>query len=300
MKIFSGSASSNLTKRIASQLSLEVSPHEHHVFPDGEQRIMIEDSILNEETVIVQSTGMPVDTNYMELFFIIDGLKRSGAKTITAVIPYFGYQRQDHVFREGEARSLEVVIRFLEEVGVDRFVGIDFHSIKIPELFTKPVVHLSALEIFAQKIKELGLLTDQDFLVSPDMGGIRRIGKLSVSLDEMPYVAVEKNRDLSSGNLEASVIHGDVKKRAIIVDDMISSGKTIALACDLLSEQGVEEMYVFATHAVFSDEAPDILQNSKATKVFVTDTLLIDKDKHFEKLEILTVSDMVAGILTSD
>lgn len=299
MKIFSGSSSRDLTKRIASHLSLDVSPHEHHVFPDGEQRIMIEEKVLGQDTIVVQSTGTPVDTNYMELFFLIDGLMRSGAKSVTVVVPYFGYQRQDHVFREGEARSLEIVIRFLEEAGADRFVGIDFHSIKIPELFTKPVVHLSAMPVFAEKIKALGFLTDQDFLVSPDMGGIRRIGKLSVMLDEMPYVAVEKNRDLASGNLNASVIHGDVGRRAIIVDDMISSGKTIALACDLLSEKGVDEMYVFATHAVFSDEAPEILQKSKATKVFVTDTLFIEEKKRFEKLETLTVSDMIAGALSS-
>lgn len=297
MKIYSGSASKELAEKIAKQLDLALSPREHYVFPDGEQRIMIEGEVLDEKAVIIQSTSTPVDTNYMELAFTIDALKRSGASEVIAVVPYLGYQRQDHVFREGEARSLEVVIHFLEEAGADSFVLVDLHSIKIPELFTKPVKHISALPIFAGKIKELGFLTDRDFLVSPDMGGIRRIGQLSVMLDEMPYVAVEKNRDLESGDLQANVIHGDVNNRAIIVDDMISSGKTIALACDLLKSRGVDEMYVFATHAIFSDEAPDILQNSLATKIFVTDTVFVPTEKKFPKLEILSVSDMIGGVI---
>lgn len=297
MKIFGGSASRELATSIAGWMDLKLSSVEHHVFPDGEQRIRIPDSVLDEDTVIVQSTGMPVDKNYMEVFFTIDALKRSGAKSVIAVIPYLGYSRQDHIFRDGEARSLEVVVSFLEEAGADGFISVDFHSVKIPELFSKPVTHLSALPLFAKVIKENGFLTENDFLVSPDMGGIRRIGKLSVMLSEMPYVAIEKDRDTTSGDIKADTVHGEVKKRALIVDDMVSSGKTIALACDILAERGVEEMYIFATHAVLSDEAPEILQNSKAKKVFLTDTLFIPEKKRFEKLEILSVSDMVAGEL---
>lgn len=299
MKIFGGSASRELATNIAGFSDLRLSPIEHHIFPDGEQRIKLSDSVLDEDTVIVQSTGMPVDKNFMELFFTIDALKRSGAKSVTAVVPYLGYSRQDHIFREGEARSLEVVVSFLEEAGADRFIGVDFHSVKIAELFSKPVVHLSALPIFAKVIKENGFLTEDDFLVSPDMGGIRRIGKLSVMLSEMPYVAIEKDRDTTSGDIKAETIHGEVKKRALIVDDMISSGKTIALCCDKLYEKGVEEMYVFATHAVLSDDGPEILQNCRAKKVYLTDTLSIPEKKRFEKLEILSVSDMIAGEITS-
>ena len=299
MKVFSGSASRDLAMGIAGWMGAKLSSREHHIFPDGEQRIQISESVLDDDTVIVQSTGMPVDNNYMELFFTIDALKRSGAKSVTAVVPYLGYQRQDHVFRDGEARSLEVVIAFLEEAGADKFICVDLHSIKIAELFSKPIVHVSALPLFAKVIKENGFLTERDFLVSPDMGGIRRIGKLSVMLSEMSYVAIEKDRDLKSGNIEASTLHGEVKKRALIVDDMISSGKTIDLACNILSEKGVEEIYVFATHAVFSDEAPEILQNSKAKKVYLTDTLFIPEKKRFDKLEILSVADAIAGELVS-
>src|SRR3989344_861444 len=198
MKIFSGSANRPLAENVAHSLGLELSPIELHTFPDGEQRVMLEEKVVGEDVVIIQSTGIPTDKNYMELFFIIDAARRNGAKSITVVIPYIGYQRQDHVFRAGEARSLEVLIRFMEQVGGTRFIAVDTHSVKIPELFIKPFVHLSALPLFAKKIKEDNLADKDTFLVSPDMGGIRRIKQLSRMLSDMPYAAIEKNRDLRS------------------------------------------------------------------------------------------------------
>lgn len=294
MKVFSGSANKPLAEKIASSLGLELSRIELHVFPDGEQRIKLEEEVVDEDVVIIQPTGIPTDNNYMELFFIIDAARRNGAKSITVVIPYIGYQRQDHVFRTGEARSLEVVIRFMEQAGGTKFIAVDTHTIKVPELFIRPFVHVSALPLFAKIIKEEDLIDNDSFLVSPDMGGIRRIKQLSEMLSDMPYVAIEKNRDLASGHVTADTVHGEIKKRAIIVDDMISSGKTIAMACDMLTQKGVEEIYVFATHPVFSENAPELLQNSPAKKVYVTDTIAVPKEKQFEKPEILSVADLIA------
>ena len=294
VKIFSGSSNKPLADAIAQKLHREVSPIELHVFPDGEQRVKLNDTVLNEDVVVVQSTGIPTDNNYMELYFILDALRRSAAKSVTVVIPYLGYQRQDHVFRVGEARSLEVVIRFMETAGATQFVAVDMHSIKIPELFIKPLTHLSALNIFAQEIRKNRWEKEDTVLVTPDMGGIRRIKILSELLNGMEYADVEKNRDLVTGELDVSVMHGEVKKRAVIVDDMISSGGTIVKACDLLLSKGVEEVYVFATHAVFSQEAHKVLKDSKAKKVYVTDTIYVPEEKRFEKLEILSVAGMIA------
>lgn len=294
MKLFSGSSNKPLADKIAKELDIAVSPIELHVFPDGEQRVMLKDSVTNKDTIVVQSTGIPTDTNYMQLYFIIDALRRSGAKSIAVVIPYLGYQRQDHVFREGEARSLEVVIRVMETVGATRFIAIDMHSIKIPEIFIKPINHLSALPLFAEEIKKLGCSKDDTVLVTPDMGGIRRIKILSELLGDMAYASVEKNRDLVTGELNVEIIHGHVKKRAIIVDDMISSGGTIVKACDLLSKKGVEEIYVMATHAVFSQDAPKLLQECKAEKIYVTDTIAVSDEKKFAKLEILSIASLIA------
>lgn len=294
MKIFSGSANEPLAEKIAKNMNLTISARELFVFPDGERRVQIQERVVDEDCVVVQPTATPVDENYMELFFLCDGLKRSGARSVTLVIPYLGYQRQDHVFRTGEAVSLEVVIKFLEEVGIDRVIAFDFHSVKIPELFKIPVDHLSAMPLFAEVIKKRGFLTEDTVLVSPDMGGIRRVKILSELLDGMTYAAIEKERDLITGKVEARGIEGKTARRAIIVDDMISSGSTMIKAAELLISKGTEEVYVFATHAIFSADAPELLEASKIAEVYVTDTVYIPKDKYFAKLNVLSVGEMIA------
>ena len=302
MKLFSGSSNPQLTEKISKVIQIPVSLVDIHTFPDGEKRVRIQDSVVGEHAVIVQSTVPPVDSNYMELFFIVDGLKRSGAETVTAVVPYLGYQRQDHVFRDGEAVSLEVVVKTLERVGVDTIILCDLHSIKIPSVFSIPVTHISALPVFAEKIKQEKWDDKNTILISPDMGGIRRIKILSELLDNMPFAAIEKDRDLQSGWVTAENLgEGKItnQKRAIIVDDMISSGKTIIAASDVLFKKGIEEIFVFATHAIFSEKAPRLLQNANLKKVFVSDTVFVPEDKHFAKLEILSIAAIIAKELES-
>lgn len=296
MKIFAGSASGKLGESIASLLRLNLGGVEHHMFPDGEQRVMLKEPVVDEDVVIIQSTGMPTDKHYVELFLLLDAAKRNGAKSVTAVIPYLGYSRQDHVFRDGEARSLEVMINLIEVSGATRMIGFDFHSIKIPELFTIPVTQLSALPLFASEIKQLGFIDNDTVLVSPDMGGLRRLGQLSDMLGGMAQTSIEKDRDLKTGDIEASGVHGTIKKRCLIVDDMISSGRTIVQAAEILFKNGAEEIYVFATHPVFSEDAPKILQDSVVRKVFVTNTIAVPEGKRFEKLEILSVAEMIAAL----
>ena len=301
MKVFSGSANKQLTEAVVKELNQPLSLIDVHVFPDGERRIRVHDTVVGKKTVVIQPASTPVDTNYMELFFIVDALKRSGAEFVTAVVPYFGYQRQDHVFRDGEAVSLEVVVKILESIGVDRLVSFDMHTPKIPDLFHIPVSHLSALGIFAKKIIQQKWNTSDTILVSPDMGGIARIKKLSSLLGNMPFAAIEKNRDLATGavsieDLQEGNITG--KKRAILVDDMISSGNTIVLGASFLHLQGIEEVIVMATHPVFSVDAPTKLQNAQVEKVFVTDTVAIAPEKQFPKLEILSVAGEIAKELT--
>lgn len=301
MKVFSGTSNRPLAEKIARALRLEVSPLEMHIFPDGEKRIRLLDKVLGQHTVVVQSTSTPADQNYMELFFIADALKRNGAKSVTAVIPYLGYQRQDHLFREGEAVSLDVVIRTLEAVGVNRLIGFDFHTIRVPELFRIPVSHLSALALFADAIKKQGWGNGDTMLISPDMGGIRRIKQLSEMLSGMQYGSIVKNRDLATGEVSAEEIQTEegkslnsVVKRALIVDDMISSGGTIVTAANLLLRKGAKELYVFVTHPVFSDAAPEVLQKSAVQKVFVTDSIFVSEEKYFSKLTILSIAKMIA------
>lgn len=313
MKLFSGSSNKPLAEKIAKALHSSLSPREIMVFPDGERRVKLNVNVLEEDTVVIQSTSTPVDQNYMELFFMIDALKRSGAKSVTAVIPYLGYQRQDHVFRDGEVVSLDVMIRFLESLKVDRVIALDLHSSKIPELFSIPMTHLSALPLFADKIKSPAfnsLVTDNpneflkdSVLISPDSGGLRRIRQLSEMLDGMPWTATVKNRDLKTGEITINDFDGPVTaaqlsgKRALIVDDMISSGNTIIQAAQLLKNNGVLSCDVFVTHAIFSEDAPELLQESNVDSIYVTNAVEIPDDKRFPKLHVLSVADLLAEAL---
>ncbi|MCL5438985.1 MAG: ribose-phosphate pyrophosphokinase [Patescibacteria group bacterium] len=294
MKIFSGSSNKPLAEKIALALNLRLSTVDIHIFPDKERRIRILEKVVNEDTVVVQSTSTPADQNYMELFFIIDALKRSGAKSVTAVVPYLGYQRQDHVFRDGEAVSIDVIIKNIESLGVDRIIVFDVHSIKTPELFKIPVFHLSALSVFGDFIKKY---YSDSVLVSPDAGGVRRVKILSDMIN-MPFAVITKDRDLETGEVTAEKIEGLPKnkkvKRAIIVDDMISSGKTIIVAAEMLRKNGVDEVFVFVTHAIFSESAPKLLQKSVVEKVIVTDAVYIPKEKYFPKLKVLSIAKTIA------
>jgi ribose-phosphate pyrophosphokinase len=296
MMIFSGTSNRDLAGKIAKNLNLKLSNLEVFVFPDGEKRVRVLDKVLDEDIVVVQSTSTPVDENYMQLFFIIDALRRNGSKSVTAVIPYFGYQRQDHMFREGEDVSVKVIAEILDKLKLDKLIAVDLHTIKIAEAFSAPVSHLSGLPIFAKTIKENGWNEDS-ILVTPDMGGIRRIKILSGMLNDMPFAVIEKNRDLTTGKVSAEKLEGEIRKRVIIVDDMISSGNTIAVAAELLRKNGAEEIYVFATHAVFSEKAPEILQDADVNAVYVTDTVFIPEEKKFPKLKILSVAGVIAAEL---
>ncbi|HVZ58665.1 MAG TPA: ribose-phosphate diphosphokinase, partial [Patescibacteria group bacterium] len=230
MKLFTGSSNKPLAEKVAQKLGIAVSPAEIFIFPDGERRIQIQERVVDEDVVIVQPTTPPTEINYFELFFLADAAKRSGARSVIAVVPYLGYQRQDHVFRDGEAVSLEVIVNTMQSVGIDKVISFDLHTIKIPEVFSIPMEHLSALTLFATEIKKQQWAGLDTVLVSPDMGGIRRVKLLSEMLSDMPYATIEKNRDLATGHIEIADVEGEITHRVIICDDMISSGGTIVKA----------------------------------------------------------------------
>lgn len=297
MKIFSSTSNPALAEKIAKHLDLSVTPIETHVFPDGERRVKIEGDVASTPCIVVAPTSPPVDSNIIELCLILDALKNAGATKITAVVPYLGYQRQDHIFRTGEGRSLEVVIKMIEACGADQIVGVDFHSIKIPELFSIPVTHISAIPLFSKKIKSMGIDLSDACIVSPDMGGLRRLEALKEELGGIETVSVEKERDVVTGDIKISGLYGNVKKVCFVVDDMISSGGTIVEALKELQKNGGQRLFVMVTHAVFSEKAPEILENSLAEKVYVTDSIFIPEDRTFSKLEVLTLSEDIANAL---
>lgn len=297
MKIFSGNSNRKLATKIVKDLKLDLSPVEIFVFPDGEKRIRIQEKVLGQDCIIIQSASIPPDENYMELFIMIDALKRSGAKSIKTIIPYLGYQRQDHIFRDGEAVSLDVIANILKAVGMTELYSFDLHSPKIPEIFSVPVHHLSALPTFAQKIKKDFDLS-KIVLVTPDMGGIRRIKEMSELLGNLPIATIVKNRDLANGEINDSELEGDVRgKIALIIDDMISTGQTIVEASKMLLEKGALKVFVFATHAILAKNADKLLQNSRIERVVVSDTISVPSYSLFPKLEIVSISGIAAKAL---
>ncbi len=299
MLIFSGSSNKNLAKKIAGRLGVSLSQIEIHTFPDKENRVRVIDKVLDKDVIVVQSTGVSPNRYYMELFFILDSLKRSGARSVTLVIPYLGYQRQDHIFRSGEAVSLEVIVNLIKTLKVDSVISFDLHSLRIEEFFKAKRIklyHLSALRVFA---KEIERMEGNDLvLVSPDMGGIRRIQLLSELLgNKIPCISIDKDRNLNTGEVTSTKINGEVKKRAIIVDDVISTGKTLISAAELLKKNGVEEIYVMATHGIFAGDAPEDLENSIIKKVIVSDTIEIRNNRRFNKLQMVSVSPLITKTL---
>jgi ribose-phosphate pyrophosphokinase len=286
-----------LSEKIAKLLGTQAVYPDKHIFPDGEMRLRVLEEVADQPVVFLKSHEGSIDSSILETSFLIDILKRNGAGPVTGIIPYLGYMRADHMFRTGEGVPLEVVISLFEAVGLAKVILVDPHSIRIPELFHIPVTDLSALSVFADEIKSMNLPNGSYTLATPDMGGIRRIKLLSEMLDNAPYAAVEKNRDLETGNVEMAKVEGKITDTCFVVDDMISSGGTIVKALDALSEHGAKNLYVMATHAVFSENAPRLLQASRARKVFITDSISVPDSKRFKKLEILSIADLIAGEL---
>lgn len=271
---------------------------EKHIFDDGEVRIRILESVLDADVYVLKSISPPVDSNLLEFLFIVDSLKRSGARSVTAIIPYLGYSRADHVFRAGEGVPLEVVIKSIEAVGLDEIILVDPHTIKLGEMFKIRVRLESALPLFSEKIKDLGLPFENLSIVSPDMGGIRRVKMLSEMLPGSTYAAVNKDRDLATGELSGSrVAEGELREICIITDDIISTGKTMVNSVELCRKEGARSVYVFASQGVFSSDAHRILSECSADKIYITDAIPLPMEKRFEKLEILTLGPTIAKLL---
>lgn len=299
MIFYGDNANKDLSEKVAHLLGVETFYPEIHVFPDGEKRVRIQQDVLGEEVVVLKSLFMPVDENIMTFAFILDALKRRGVKSISTVVPYVGYCRGDHEFRTGEAVPLEVVIRLIEMSGAQRIAFFDPHSIKFPEMFQIPATALSAVELFAQKIKEIEPNKDNITLITPDMGGKRRLQLLSDHLGGVNCASIQKERDLHTGQIEIRQSKGEFRGTCFIIDDMIATGGTVAQAAIHLSEKGVKDIYLMATHGLLYGNALEVLKKSPARKVIVTDAVGIPEEKKFDRLEILTLASVVARYVKS-
>tara|TARA_B100000767_G_scaffold267083_1_gene285313 strand:- start:382 stop:1314 length:933 start_codon:yes stop_codon:yes gene_type:complete len=293
MKILSGTSNIKLSKDISKQLKLKLVNTNIKRFADGEIYIEIKENIRGNSVFVIQSTSNPANDNLMELLLIVDALRRSSAKNITAVIPYYGYARQDRKVAPRTSISAKVVANLLTNAGASRVVTVDLHAGQIQGFFDMPVDNLFTTPLFAKYIKRK-FKSKNLICVSPDVGGVQRTRGLATRI-KADLAIIDKRRP-KPGQSKVMNIIGNVKgKTCIIVDDIIDSGGTIVNAVEALKKEGAVEVYVFITHAVLSGEAIEKIKKSKIKKLIITDTIdNSQKIKNNNKIEVLSISSLMA------
>jgi ribose-phosphate pyrophosphokinase len=261
-------------------------------FPDGEVEIKINDDVRGADVFVIQSTSTPTNDNLMELLIIIDCLKRASAGRITAVLPYFGYARQD---RKAEGRvpvTAKLVANLITIAGAERVLTIDLHAAQIQGFFDIPVDHLHAAPVMTDYLQRINLDNSNLVVVSPDVGGIKMARAYAKKLNA--DLAIVDKRRIGSKQIDVMHIIGNVSdKNAILIDDMISTATTISEAAVVLREQGAKNIYACATHAVLSGNAMEKLARAKFKEVILTDTIALDSAKTKPFIKILSISELV-------
>lgn len=303
MKLFSGTSNQNLSKKVSKLLKVPLSNVEVVRFGNSETKVTIRETVKNETCIIIQPTSNPTDTNLMELFFFCDALKREEAKQVIAVIPWFGYAKQNIQHRKGEAVSVNVVIEILQTIGYNKVYAFDLHDEATAGIFKIPFQNLSAFPFLAQKIGEYfdkkKISRDDVVLVSPDQGAVEKVRKFGNHFYKhrnFSEAVIEKLRDQNIPHkAKALNLYGNVKgKIALIVDDMVVSGSTLVPAVDLCLLRGATRTYATVVHHDFTKEAPEVLQNSKLERLFVTDSVALPKIQTFPKLEEISIALLIA------
>lgn len=294
IKLFAGNATPGLAKKIADRLFCKLGDAEVGVFSDGEISVQINENVRGADVFIIQSTCAPTNDNLMELIVMVDALRRASAGRITAVIPYFGYARQDRRVRSARVPiTAKVVADFLSSVGVDRVLTCDLHAEQIQGFFDVPVDNVFGSPVLLEDMLEKKL--ENPVVVSPDIGGVVRARAVAKLLDDSDLAIIDKRRPQAN---VAQVMHiiGDVQGRdCIIVDDMIDTGGTLCKAAEALKEHGANRVFAYATHPVFSGNAAKNLAESVIDEVIVTDTIpLTPEIAAIDKVSQLTMSTVMA------
>ena len=292
MKILTGNSNKHLSQKISKFLKNRLVNSNIRKFADGEIYIEINENIRGNSIFLIQSVSYPANDNLMELLLSIDALKRSSAKNITAVIPYFGYARQDRKVVPRTSISAKLVSNLIAKAGADRVVTVDLHSGQIQGFFDIPVDNLFATPIFARHIKKK-LKKNNIICVAPDVGGTARARALGKLLN-VDLAIVDKRRP-APGKSEVMNVIGNVKnKTCILVDDIIDSGGTIVNAASELKKRGAKDVHVYVTHGVLSGNAVEKIKKSSIKNLVVTDTIDNSmKVKKAKNIEVLTISNLV-------
>lgn len=297
IKLFAGRSNTKLAQEIADYLGTTVGPMVIKNFADGEIYVQVKESVRGDDVFIVQPLCNPVNENLVELLIIIDAFKRASAKTITAVIPYYGYARQDRKTSGREAITAKLVADLLTTAGADRVLAMDLHTGQIQGFFNILVDHIFATPILVDYVKGLNIPHDEMIVVSPDTGGVQRSRHFAKQL-ECPLAIIDKRRDKHNEAIAAHVI-GDVENKiCIMFDDIIDTAGTITEAAKLLKTKGAKEVYIGAAHAVFSGPALERIENAPIEKCIVTNTIPWDKEKLPSKVVQLSVAPLLGQAIS--
>jgi ribose-phosphate pyrophosphokinase len=298
MKIISGNSNPNLAKAIAKQLKIELSDVVLEKFADGEIYVEIKDQVRGADVFVIQSTSHPVNDRLMELLILADALKRSSAKRVTAVIPYFGYARQDRKTTPRTAISAKLVANLLTSAGIHRLLTLDLHAGQIQGFFDIPVDNIFANVLFVNHIKKKFKDLKNYLIVSPDIGGVIRARSVAKWLN-IDLAVVDKRRPIA-GVAEVVNIIGDVKgKNCILIDDIADSCNTITKSAEALKERGAKDIYVYVSHGVFSLNAIDNIEKFGVKEFMCTDSIdFSDKIINSKKIKTIPLAELMAEAIS--
>ena len=290
LKIFTGNANPALAKEICDYLGLPLGEAFVGRFNNGEVQIMIDESVRGKDVFIIQPTSYPVNDNLMELMVMADALKRASARHITAVVPYYGYARQDRKTRGREPITAKLVANLMQTSGITRLVTIDLHAGQIQGFFDVPVDHLYGASILAKYINEKNL--EDVIVVSPDLGGVTRARDLADRIGA-PIAIIEKKRP-EPGVAKVMNLIGDVKgKNCIIVDDIVDTAGSLVEGAKALEEFGAKSVMAAVTHAVLTDPASDRIENSNIKELIVTNTMPLPENCKLDNVTQLSVAPLL-------
>ena len=298
IKVFACNSNKELAEAIVAKLGLKLGDAEVEKFSDGEISVKINETIRGADVFIIQSTSYPVNDNLMELLIMIDAMKRASAARITAVMPYYGYARQDRKARPRDPISAKLIANILTSAGASRVLTMDLHCAQIQDFFDIPVDNLIGSPLLTQfYINKYGDELERDFVaVSPDLGSVTRVRKFAEKLN-IPIAIIDKRRPKANVSEVMNII-GDIEgKKVILVDDMIDTAGTITNAANALRERGAIEVDACCTHGVLSGPALKRIEESAITELLILDTIEMPEEKLIDKIKVVSVADVFADAI---
>lgn len=292
--LFSGNSNLKLAESVAAEIGQELGKAEVQTFGDGEISVKINEPVRGKDVYIIQPTSYPSNNNLMELLIMIDACRRASAGYVNAIIPYYGYARQDRKTRGREPITAKLVANLIAVAGADRVVTMDLHAGQIQGYFDIPVDHFTAIRLLSETFKDMAYGKSDEFVVvSPDLGGVVRARSFADYL-KLGIAIIEKRRPRPNVSEVMNVIGDFEGKNCILVDDMIDTGGTIINAAHHLLDNGAKDVYIAATHGVLSGNAVEKLENSRVKELVITDTISLSSKKETSKIKQVSIAPLLA------